>query len=405
MRLQPPGGSVAHMLRTHALPMPGPIAIANYDLRASGTVMKSIQIASAARAAGLPAQLWVVRATGSLRDRVPAGVPIVETGGWLRLPSRPADLVAAVPGLARALRVHRPSVLLSAGNHLHLSARAALGFSGMRPRVRFGLRVSNSSHHGTIAPWSTARRRLKYSGADFVVAVSDDLAAEVRAQVPWLEVDCIPNGCDAAAVRRQAQVPAQHPFFDAGATVITTMGRVTRQKGFDLLIRALPLLRQHIDARLLVLGTGTAANLTALRRLAARLDVADCVDFAGYLSNPFPLIARSRLYVCASRWEGSSNALLEALACEVPVVATDCPTGNGEILLGGRLGALAEPEDLRSLARAMLAELRTQRDPAEREKQLARLDLGRCVERWCALLGREWQLANVPDAAPRGALT
>lgn len=378
----------------------GAIAIANYDFRSSGTVAKSIQIACAAHAAGLPAELWVARARGPLLARVPDSLPVVEAGAAFDLPGRMADLAASVPAFARQLRLRRPAVLLSGGNHFHLAARAALAFSGRRASTRFGLRVSNSSRHGQ----GDAGRpgAFKYGGADFVTAVSADLAREVSAQVPGLTVSCIPNGCDVAAVRRLAALPAQHPFLDGSAPVISAMGRVVPQKGFDDLVRALAMLRQDVQARLLVIGSGPATNVAALRRLASSQGVGDAVDFVGHQDNPFALIARTQLFACSSRWEGSCNALLEALACGVPVVATDCPTGNAEMLLDGRLGALATPRSPSSLAAAMRRELACERPPVEREEQLERLDMQRCLAGWCTLLEKQWRLVDAVGDPPAG---
>jgi glycosyltransferase involved in cell wall biosynthesis len=384
----------------------GAIAIANYDFRASGTVGKSVQIATAARAAGLPAELWVVRAQGPLLERVPADVPVVEVGGALRLSSRIADLAAAIAPLARALRQRAPTVLLSGGNHFHLPARAALAFSGMRAHTRFGLRVSNSSRHAAAADGTGSKAAagpltsLKLGGADFIAAVSADLAQEVRTAVRDAEVTCIPNGCDVAAVRRLSGAQVQHRFFDGQGVVITAMGRVTRQKGFDNLIRALAVLRRGVDARLVIIGAGSKAAIADLQQLAARLGVAAQTDFVGYLDNPFALIARSQLFVSASRWEGSCNALLEALACGVRVVATDCPTGNAELLQQGKFGALAPPDCAAGLAAAMLQELRTDRNVAERAHHLARLDLVRCLDGWRVLLEREYGLAGAIGVQP-----
>lgn len=371
-----------------------PVIIANYDFRSSGTAAKSIQIASAAREAGLPAELWVVRAQGALLGQVPAGIPVVETGSRSpRFGNRGADLIAGIPALARWLRKRRPSVLLSGGNHFHLAAHAALMLSGLRRHVRLGLRISNSLRHrhgATVTPAGS----LKYRGADFVAAVSDSLAHEVRAQLPRMVIHSIPNGCNVAGIRQQMQARFQHRFLDGTGVVISTMGRISRQKGHDVLIQALAQLRPQLDARLLIVGEGPEREVNWLRRVAEQHGVGERVDFVGYLVNPFALIGRSNLYVCASRWEGSCNALLEALACGVPVVATDCPTGNSEILLEGRLGTLAPPESPGALAQAIRAELAQSRDVTARASQLARFDLQQCMNDWIRLLGREHGMAG-----------
>lgn len=371
-----------------------PVIIANYDFRSSGTAAKSIQIAAAAREAGLPAELWVVRAQGALLAQVPAGIPVVETGPRTpRFRNRGADLIAGIPALAGWLRKRRPSVLLSGGNHFHLAAHAALMLSGLRRRVRLGLRISNSlrhSHGASVTPAGS----LKYRGADFVAAVSDSLAREVRAELPRMDVRSIPNGCNVARIRQLMKDGFQHRFLDGPGVVISTMGRISRQKGYDILIEALAQLRPEVDARLLVVGEGPERDINWLRGMAERHGVGAQVDFVGYLENPFALIGRSDVYVCASRWEGSCNALLEALACGVPVVATDCPTGNSEILFEGQLGTLAPPESPAGLARAIGKELQLRRDVTTRASQLARFDLQQCMDEWIQLLSREHGMAG-----------
>ncbi|HEY0446728.1 MAG TPA: glycosyltransferase [Allosphingosinicella sp.] len=371
------------------------IAIANYDFRASGTVAKSIEIAGACAAAGLPVELWAVRESGPLRRTVPEGVRVVVVGRGRRRASRGADLALAIPALASALRKRRPRVLLSGGNHLHLPVKIALALSGRRRAVRLLLRASNSSKRpGERAGEFGWGDSYKYRGADLAVAVSEELADEIRSVPRGPDVLCIPNGVDSARVGALGEEPFDHPFLarDAAgvrAPVLASMGRISRQKGFDVLIRALAAL--PVPARLLIVGHGARAEVDALRDLAAASGVADRVDFLGYRANPFAVLARADLYVSASRWEGASNALLEALALGLPLVATDCPTGNREILGGGRYGHLAPVEDPRKLAEAILAELAAARSRETQRERAQQLDLGRCTQEWIELLRAQLQ--------------
>jgi len=149
-----------------------------------------------------------------------------------------------------------------------------------------------------------------------------------------------------------------------------------------------------------VVGEGPERDINWLRRVAQHHGVGERVDFVGYLANPFALIGRSDVYVCASRWEGSCNALLEALACGVPVVATDCPTGNSEILFEGRLGTLSPPESPAELARAIRKELEQRRDVAARASHLVRFDLQQCMDEWIQLLSREHGVAGSAVTQP-----
>lgn len=383
----------------------GVIAIATYDFRSSGTVAKTVEIAAALKDAAIPVEIWAVRAKGPMLERVPAGIRIVSPPGEGGIGDRGIDLAWNLPRLVWMLRRHAPAVLLSSGNHLHLVAQLALLLSGLRGRTRLGIRASNSSQR-LRRSGGTLRRRIawfsgvKYAGVDFVVAVSEELAEEVRHIQPRANVGCIPNGVDVNRVQRLAAQPDSHPFFEARRTnpdvaVIISMGRLSRQKGFDVLIRAFAELRQSREARLILIGDGPAAEREALEALARELGVTDDLSLLGYRKNPFSLLAQADLYVCASRWEGASNALLEALACGLPLVATDCPTGNRELLRDGRNGTLAPVEDPEALAAAMLAQLDR---PADRDAQKAaarEFDLAICMDRWKTLLSAQLEQTRV----------
>jgi glycosyltransferase involved in cell wall biosynthesis len=88
------------------------------------------------------------------------------------------------------------------------------------------------------------------------------------------------------------------------------------------------------------------------------------VDLPGFVANPMSYMARARLFVLSSAWEGFGNVLVEALAAGTPVVSTDCPSGPREILRDGALGQLVPPGNPAALADAMRAVMETPADPA-----------------------------------------
>ena len=318
-------------------------------------------------------------------------MPVFAAGSAIRLRDRGLDLAINVPALAVALRRRRPALFLSGGNHLHLAVRAALALSGRKRSIQFGARASNSAHHGKASRWQSLSgawsNRLKFGGADFVVAVSHALAAEIQTALPKKNVRVVPNGVDLAKVDRLAAAPFSHPFLDQSDSVpvLVSMGRIVRQKGFDLLVSALGRLRDT-GARLMIIGDGDPHQIRALKSLAKKEGVADRVALLGYQDNPFAVLSRADLFVGASRWEGASNALIEALACGLPIVATDCPTGNREVIEASNCGTLAPVDDAEGLAVAIRMELGKKRP---RDKQLAAAhnwSLNRCVESWITLL-------------------
>ena len=378
--------------------VPGPIAIVNRSINGTGTVLKSIEIAGALQDAGQPVELWAMGDEGTMRHRVPPGVPVVAIGG-----AALSGPFAAPYAIARAVKKRRPAVLLSGGKHFHIASRLGLAFSGRRRLTRFGGRASNPAVHPHVSPfwqWTQVMSlRLKYGGMDFTVAVTRELEDELHRLLGEVrcEITTIPNGVDVHGVRARAAKPADHPWIgDNNGPVIVAVGRLAPQKGFDILIAALARLRKTGGRhRLIILGGGHGVYPDGLRTLAVRLGVADAVSFAGFVDDPVPIVARADLFAVASRWEGASNALLEAIATPVPLVATDCPTGNRALLENGALGTLAVPEDPDALAAAILRELAIVRDPGHRAAAALRHDLGRCLDRYVQLLSRQRSLAPV----------
>lgn len=190
--------------------------------------------------------------------------------------------------------------------------------------------------------------------ADRVVFQSDGALREVLAREPTLRDKAVrihnPVDFDAIAAFTAGK---QSPYHSAGFQIVSA-GRLTRQKGFDVLLRAVALLvEEGLRLSLTVLGEGSERK--SLERLARDLGVEDRVTWRGIEANPFPFFAHADVFVLASRYEGFPNALLEALACGCAVVATTCRHGPAEMVRDGVNGTLVPPEDPVALARAIRA--------------------------------------------------
>ena len=101
--------------------------------------------------------------------------------------------------------------------------------------------------------------------------------------------------------------------------VIVAAGRLAEAKNYPLLIDAIAALRQQIDARLFILGTGEPRR-RSVRGSERGLDAS--IILCGFQKNPWKYIARADVFALSSRYEGFGNVLIEAMACGVPVVAT-----------------------------------------------------------------------------------
>jgi glycosyltransferase involved in cell wall biosynthesis len=164
----------------------------------------------------------------------------------------------------------------------------------------------------------------------------------------------IPSGVDTEKFR---PVPERHPDPVQPERDIICVARLQYAKGIDVLLHAWgrmmhapPEWRTHLRPRLLLVGEGELRP--QLERIAAELGIRDCVEFLGLRRDIISLLQQAWGFVLPSRWEGMPNALLEAMACGLPCVATKV-SGSEDIIIDGINGLLVEPEQPAELAQAL----------------------------------------------------
>jgi len=186
------------------------------------------------------------------------------------------------------------------------------------------------------------------------VSESQALEAATLGLAPPGRTHVIVNGIDARCVAAAAMTRAaarEELRLDPEALVLGTVARFDPVKGLDSLLRAFALAAaQDPAARLVIVGDGPEAP--RLRALAATLGIEPRVRMAGLIADASRVLPALDLYVSASRKEGLPLAVLEAMACELPVAATRVP-GHVDVVEEGVTGLLAAPGDDRDLARAM----------------------------------------------------
>ena len=288
----------------------------------------------------------LLRPLASRDDRQAAGA----IAGHRRLASHIRVLRRAMLMLGRHVRATQPDVILSFLPLTNLVCLMAKHWYRFDTPVVLSDRNYLSQELATL-PWNGLHARAVrayYPSAAHHVSVSHAAATDLTDSyaISPDSITTIYNGVDAAALNQQAQAS-----LDIGASSeeirLVAVGRLHRQKGFDVLISALARLTTP-NWRLWLLGSGDEE--TALRAQAAQLGVEDRIDFIGFDANPWRWMARADLFVLSSRWEGLPNVLLEALALGLPVVACDCPSGPAEILQGGRWGQLVENDSVEALS-------------------------------------------------------
>jgi glycosyltransferase involved in cell wall biosynthesis len=189
------------------------------------------------------------------------------------------------------------------------------------------------------------------------IAVSGQLRdAVVRAGASRDRIVRILNGIDDRAfVREPARESEARRWLGVppGAVVIGAVGRVEAQKRFDLLLNAFAELRRRqraLDARLVIAGDGSL--LESLRRQRSALDLQDTCLLTGHCEDVARLHHAVDVFVQSSDYEGTPNAVLEAMAFETPIVATDVG-GTRELVEHGEHGLVVPPGDAHALANAI----------------------------------------------------
>jgi L-malate glycosyltransferase len=321
-------------------------------------------------------------------------VPITGTAGSLRLhplrtPVAVGEMAAAAFGVRRALRDFEATLV-----HAN-SIRAGLTLRLGRLAVPTVVHVRDCLPPGRV---STATLRLISAAATTVVANSEYTARSIRAAAPEANVEVVHNPVDLerwnpAAIDR-VHARARLPGVRARALLLGVVAQLTPWKGQDTAIETLHLLRlQGVDAHLVLIGSAkfvsgstrfdNRAYVTALEQRVAELGLEDRVSWLGERDDVVELVAALDVLLLPSHEEPFGRALIEAMALEVPVIATSVG-GPPEIVSDGVEGYLVDPHR----PAAWAAAIRRLDDPATgrrmgragRDRVEAAFSLGRHVD-------------------------
>jgi glycosyltransferase involved in cell wall biosynthesis len=297
-------------------------------------------------------------------------------------------------GLLRVLRRYRPSHIVTAFADVSLMTLTARKLAGCRAAVIVGVHGT----HREVAASGGGRVRFQYwlhgriAGPVYrhsaaVVAVSRGVAEDVRERYPAMRdrVTVIANPVLTAAMRERL-ARLQRPVAPTAPYRLVALGRLAHEKGFDVLLHAMPAVLARFEAELHIHGEG--AERARLQAQIAALGLDRHVRLMGATLDPLAALAGADLFVFPSRHEGFGVALVEALACACQIVASDCPHGPAEILEHGALAQLVPPDDPGALAAAVIRSLagEVRFEPARLRARAGEFTADSATERWLDLL-------------------
>lgn len=287
--------------------------------------------------------LITINNKGSLGGLIQADIP------FYSLQSRVA---LCLPKLYVRLKTLRPALVVSTMAHMNF---ALLLLQPLFPKTRFIVREAVTpsfilKSHPFLAPFIRMAYRYLYPRADVIISPAQAIINELRALSGLEKLNHVllhnPVHTDLIFAPTKLNDPERE-----NTVYFIAAGRLHHQKGFDRLIESLAQLQHPYNWKLTILGEG--AERLRLEALIEEKGLTGKVSLPGLVENPWPQYAAADCFLMPSRWEGLPNAVLEALACGTPVIATAEAGGIEEIAALAPAGAVTVASDMTMFIRAI----------------------------------------------------
>lgn len=209
-----------------------------------------------------------------------------------------------------------------------------------------GFKFATWEHFNIKINWNLLQPFSKFLASkvgDFVITLTETDAINYRQKLGARAV-CIPNAFDLTGRR--------YSNYTGDTKIVTATGRLTHQKGFDILIQVWSNTKMSKDGwKLQIIGSGKEQK--KLLKMAEERQVSQSIDFIPATPNAIQLMSESSFFVLSSRYEGLPLVMIEGMALGLPIIAFDCYTGPGELIIDGKNGYLVKPFDLEHFADSM----------------------------------------------------
>lgn len=270
------------------------------------------------------------------------------------------------------IRKHKPDTILSGAKGVNKQAIWSNMFS--RQSTRLILILTNELLQRT-APEDKGRLFSKrihmwmYKLADHTIVLTKAMRSTLIASgFKASDITVIAPPINIDEIKSKSLTPIDHPWLLTPKTerkipVILAVGRLSVQKNYPALLKALAHTQKTRPVRLIIIGSGTKKYTTKLKALVRKYNLFELVDFIGFSDNPYKYMHNANVFALTSHWEGFGIVLSEALACGTTIVSTDCPDGPREILGNGNFGYLCSQHDTPALANMLLRAINTPLKP------------------------------------------
>jgi glycosyltransferase involved in cell wall biosynthesis len=271
--------------------------------------------------------------------------------------------------LLRLIRRLKPDLILSGMAHLNFLVLLMRPFYSTCTHilVRQNGTVSAALASAPHPPFTRFLYRVLYPRADYLICQTSAMAKDMRDEIglPDKQLAILANPVDVDTLRATSESSSKvGRQSNSSVPRLLAMGRLAHEKGFDLLLHSFATVREAFpDAQLLIAGSGPEE--LALKAQCSQLGLGSDVSFLGHVEHPCTLFPGATLFALPSRQDAMPNALLEAAACGLPIVATPASQGLVDLLQHQPGVWLAEETTAQALSVALLHALNQLR-PAQR---------------------------------------
>lgn len=281
-----------------------------------------------------------------------------ETKKWSQVEYLPGNHARGIiRPLIKMLQKNKPQVILSLSFHINCVVVIASILSRIQTRLFISEHTSVDAAFITLPTWKRLIVkycvRLFYRRADGWIAVSKGVAQQMAsyAKIKLESVNVIYNPVITPEMINMSKESVEHPFFKTNSPVILAVGRLSVEKDYPTLLKAISQIKTSPPVRLIILGDGPERE-NIIKHIET-LKISEFVSLLGNVSNPYPYFTNSNVYVLSSIREGLPTTLIEAMTLGIPIVSTDIPSGPREILNNSTYGKLVPPKDSVALAKAI----------------------------------------------------